>query len=95
MIEDDEYWTFMNDDYSPLFTNIDWNNDNQSTTTTETFLQPMEFYEQKLSIPPFQRRRSSSVDLPINPLYIHEDYKSMKIGSSSVRKTNTHSKVLI
>lgn len=91
MEDTNEYWKFM--DYPPIFTNIDWN-DNQSTTTAETFI-PMD-YEQKmphkLEPPPFQRRRSSSVDLPINPLYMKFNNNEsipeeipMKIGSSSVR----------
>lgn len=56
-------------DYPPFFTNIDWN-ENQSTNNS--FI-PMEFDQQKIppsyQHQPFQRRRSSSVDLPINPLY--------------------------
>jgi hypothetical protein len=49
-------WTV---EYPPLFTDIDWN--------VQSFM-PLE-YEQKTAYPPFQRRRSSSVDLPLNPLY--------------------------
>ncbi|KAI8076626.1 uncharacterized protein B0P05DRAFT_133841 [Gilbertella persicaria] len=91
-----EYWRIM--DYPPFFSNIDWN-ENQSAST---FI-PMGFDQQKIppsyqNPPPFQRRRSSSVDLPINPLYLNsnkfifgnadntiheEEHVPSKVGSSA------------
>lgn len=70
-----DYWKIM--DYPPIFTNIDWNEGQQQNVQngqSNTFI-PMEYDNQKMPLssypqhPPFQRRRSSSVDLPINPLY--------------------------
>ena len=98
MDESTEYWRII--DYPPFFSNIDWNG-NQPTSS---FI-PMEFDQQKIppsyqNPPPFQRRRSSSVDLPINPLYlnsnrfmfgntentIHEEEQTpFKVGSSAVK----------
>ncbi|KAI7899824.1 uncharacterized protein BX663DRAFT_175308 [Cokeromyces recurvatus] len=59
-----DYWKVL--DYPPLFTTVDWN-ENQPSSTHNTFI-PMEINQQKIA-PPFQRRRSSSVDLPVNPFY--------------------------
>lgn len=69
-----EYWL----DYPPIFSNIDW-----TDTTTNSI--PTPEYEQK--IPPFQRRRSSSVDLPINPLYLNSS--RFTFGSSPIAEEET------
>lgn len=73
-------------EYPPLFSNIEWNIDTTNEIPPTTL--------------PFQRRRSSSVDLPINPLYLNsnrftfgntttikeeEEQLPSKIGSSSVK----------
>ncbi|CAO3677844.1 unnamed protein product [Rhizopus stolonifer] len=62
-METNDYWSLQN----PLsFTNIDW-----GTAGQDLFMG----YDQKLVAPyppPFQRRRSSSVDLPVNPLYLNK-----------------------
>ncbi|KAI8990800.1 hypothetical protein BDF20DRAFT_2871 [Mycotypha africana] len=50
-------------DYPLFFTNIDWNA-NQTNNFDQSKLPPSYHHPA-----PFQRRRSSSVDLPINPLY--------------------------
>lgn len=62
-----DYWKLL--EHPPIFTNIDWN-EHQGQTVESQFI-PMEYEQQKVPYhhPPFQRRRSSSVDLPINPLY--------------------------
>lgn len=62
-METNDYWALQN----PLsFANIDW-----GTTGQDLFMG----YDEKLVAPyppPFQRRRSSSVDLPVNPLYLNK-----------------------
>ncbi|KAI9273139.1 hypothetical protein EDC94DRAFT_655073 [Helicostylum pulchrum] len=67
MEETNEYWKVM--DYPPVFTSIDWN-DSQDINQSQFI--PMEYDEQKgYNHQPFPRRRSSSVDLPVNPAYFH------------------------
>lgn len=63
-----DYWKMM--EYPPVFTNIDWNEPQGQVLGQSQFI-PMEYDQQKVPYhhQPFQRRRSSSVDLPINPLY--------------------------
>lgn len=65
-----DYFKIIND-YPPIFTNIDWNNNNNNEQqNSEINFLPMEFDKNNsYQHQPFQRRRSSSVDLPINPLY--------------------------
>lgn len=79
-----DYWKMM--EYPPLFTNIDWN-DNQSSTNS--FI-PMEYDQQKIppsyQHQPFQRRRSSSVDLPINPLYSNTNRYMMGNNETTIHE---------
>ena len=79
MMEDiNEYWKMM--EYPPVFTNIDWNEEGGQST----FI-PMDFDNQKVppsyQHQPFQRRRSSSVDLPINPLYANTNRMVMNMSN--------------
>lgn len=68
MEETNDYWKLF--EYPPIFTNIEWNEPQGQTVGQSQFI-PMEYEQQKVPYhhQPFQRRRSSSVDLPINPLY--------------------------
>ncbi|KAG1180461.1 hypothetical protein G6F70_004101 [Rhizopus microsporus] len=67
-MEANDYWSLH---HTPLFTSIDWSNGGQ-----ESYLdydpKSAASYQQPLPPPPFQRRRSSSVDLPINPLFLNK-----------------------
>jgi hypothetical protein len=78
-----DYWKMM--EYPPLFTNIDWN-ENQSSNS---FI-PMEYDQQKIppsyQHQPFQRRRSSSVDLPINPLYSNTNRYMMGNNETTIHE---------
>ncbi|KAL0143761.1 hypothetical protein V8B55DRAFT_1444929 [Mucor lusitanicus] len=73
-------------DYPPFFTNIDWN---ENASTNNTFI-PMEFDQQKIppsyQHQPFQRRRSSSVDLPINPLYSNTNRYMMGSNETTIHE---------
>lgn len=96
MEETSDYWKLM--DYPPVFTSIDWN-DSQDINQSQFI--PMEYDQQKgYHHQPFSRRRSSSVDLPVNPVYFHsnkhiineptiqeEEYlpRRNRIGSSAVK----------
>lgn len=68
-----EYWL----DYPPIFSNIDWT-DTQTSTEFEQKIPPT------LQHVPFQRRRSSSVDLPINPLYLNSN--RFTFGNSPIKE---------
>lgn len=71
MEDSNDYWKMMDfQQQAPIFTNIDWNQNNSNNS------EPMDFDkvippQQQQPFQPFQRRRSSSVDLPINPLYLN------------------------
>ncbi|GAN08972.1 hypothetical protein MAM1_0235d08492 [Mucor ambiguus] len=73
-------------DYPPFFTNIDWN---ENASANNTFI-PMDFDQQKIppsyQHQPFQRRRSSSVDLPINPLYSNTNRYMMGNNETTIHE---------
>jgi hypothetical protein len=66
-----DYWKQMMDIPPPVFTNIDWTQNNDQSSSSGTA--PMEYEKTNSTFQhqPFARRRSSSVDLPINPLYLN------------------------
>ncbi|CEP12613.1 hypothetical protein [Parasitella parasitica] len=71
--------------YPPFFSNIDWNEPQTSNS-----LIPMVFDQQKIppayQHQPFQRRRSSSVDLPINPLYSNTNRFMMGTNETTIHE---------
>jgi hypothetical protein len=64
-MEANDYWELQ---HPPSFTTIDWGNTGQDIFM-DFDQKPTASYQPP---PPFQRRRSSSVDLPINPLYLNK-----------------------